>query len=70
MIKRTYFISAQCYKNDGSADYSHFYAISHHKSWKPKHSKVFEDMVNRAKDIFLSKGLDVKNYQLIAFNRV
>jgi hypothetical protein len=70
MIKRTYFISAQCFKNDGSGSYSHFYASGYSKSWKSNYSKIFENMLDIAKDNFLAKGLDANNMQIIAFNRI
>ncbi len=70
MINRTYFMSVQCYKCDGSGSHSYFYTTAQFKSWKPNHSLVFKDALNEAAKSFSSKGLDENNMQVIAFNRV
>jgi hypothetical protein len=70
MIKRTYFISAQCHKGDGSMSYSHFSTTACLVSWRPKPNLVFKDMASEAEKQFIEKGLPAASMQVVSFNRV
>jgi hypothetical protein len=70
MIKRSYFISAQCHKGDGSMSHSHFSTTAFLISWFPTPNIVFEDMASEAGKQFTEKGLSAGNMQVVSFNRV
>ena len=68
MIKRRYFLSTKCSKEDGSSSFS--WCNVNYESWFPDPCKVFNDVIEDEKKAYKEKGLDPNNIQVIAFNRV
>lgn len=71
MIKRYYFVSTQCYRNDGSGSYSYDSRAFFIKSiFAKKPTKVLETILEDIKETYIKKGLPVGNISVLSFNKI
>jgi len=70
MAKRFYFMSTKCSREDGNGSYSFTWANADYTSRKADPIKVFNSMLDTAKEGYKEKGLNAENIEIIAFNKV
>ena len=71
MIKRTYFFSVQCPRNDCTGSYSFWHVVEEHKSiLKPNEGEIFKRLYKQASDEFKEIGITNPVLDITAFNRV
>lgn len=63
-------MSTKCCRSDGSGSYSFAWSNADYTSWKANPIKVFNSMIDNAKEGYIEKGLDVEHIEVVAFNKV